>query len=302
MLIASPTPLPGGTMAPSSVPLSVRLLRLWFAVLGRVAPGLAEEQAVRIFLTPRRREPRDPEVAGVPAQRMFVDINGSRLAGWSWGDGPTVMLVHGWSSRAADMSALATAFVAAGYRAVAFDMPAHGSSSAGRSSLAEWMDALPLMAEKSGGVHAIVGHSLGAAAVVLALEAGLRANGAVLFAPPLEPSTFIERVQRFIGLPAALLPGMKRRVAEHVGRDMSFFDSARAAATLSLPVLIIHDPLDQEVPWSHAEAIARAWPGSVLKSPQDVGHIQILKDPALLLQTVEFVSRVPLATSRPGSN
>jgi hypothetical protein len=57
-----------------------------------------------------------------------------------------------------------------------------------------------------------------------------------------------------------------------------------------LPVLIIHDPMDQEVPWSHAEAIARAWSGSVLRSPQDVGHFQILKDPALLSQTVVFVS------------
>jgi pimeloyl-ACP methyl ester carboxylesterase len=284
-------------MAPNSVPPSIRLLRLWFAVLGRVAPGRAEEQAARIFLTPRRREPRDPEVAGWPAQRMFVDSNGSRLAGWSWGDGPAVMLVHGWSGRAADMSALATAFVDAGYRAVVFDMPAHGSSSAGRSSLAEWMEALPVMVEKCGGIHAVVAHSLGAAAVVLALEAGLRANGAVLFAPPLEPSTFIERIQRFIGLPAALLPGVKRRLAEHVGRDMTFFDSARAASTLSLPVLIIHDPMDQEVPWSHAEAIARAWSGSVLRSPQDVGHFQILKDPALLSQTVEFVSALTPSTS-----
>jgi len=146
------------------------------------------------------------------------------------------------------------------------------------------------MAEKCGGVHAIVGHSLGAAAVVLALEAGLQASGAVLFAPPLEALTFIERIQRFIGLPAALLPGVKRRLAEHVGRDMAFFDSARAAATLSLPVLIIHDPKDQEVPWSHGEAIARAWPGSVLRSPQGVGHFQILKDPGLLLQAVEFVT------------
>jgi pimeloyl-ACP methyl ester carboxylesterase len=84
--------------------------------------------------------------------------------------------------------------------------------------------------------------------------------------------------------------GVKRRLAEHVGRDMAFFDSARAAATLSLPVLIFHDPMDQEVPWSHGEAIARAWPGSVLRSPQDVGHFQILKDPGLLSQAVEFVT------------
>lgn len=277
-------------MAPESVRPSVRLLRLWFAVLGRVAPSLAERQTVKFFLTPRRRAPRDPEVVGSPAQRIFVDSNGSRLAGWSWGSGPTVLLVHGWSGRAADMSALATAFVGAGYRAVAFDMPAHGASSGNQSTLAEWMEVLPVMVETCGGVHAIVGHSLGAAAVVLALEAGLQARGAVLFAPPLEPLTFIERIQRFIGFPAALLPGVKRRLAEHVGRDMAFFDSARAAATLALPVLIIHDPMDQEVPWSHGEAIARAWPGSVLRSPQDVGHFQILKDPGLLSQAVEFVT------------
>jgi hypothetical protein len=54
--------------------------------------------------------------------------------------------------------------------------------------------------------------------------------------------------------------------------------------------------MDQEVPWSHGEAIARAWPGSVLGSSQDMGHFQILEDHGLLSQAVEFVTALTPST------
>jgi len=42
------------------------------------------------------------------------------------GDGPTVMLLHGWGGSASDMMPLARAFARAGHRAIVFDLPGHG--------------------------------------------------------------------------------------------------------------------------------------------------------------------------------
>ena len=288
------------TARPTRAPgLGLRLLRLWFAATSRVLPTLAERHAARLFLTPRRRAPRDPEVPGHPARRLDLVAAGFRVVAWSWGEGPTVLLVHGWSGRAADLSAMAAALVQSGFRAVAVDLPAHGRSPGRRTSLAEWTRLLPPLAEQLGGVHAVIGHSLGGAATTLALEAGLRAHGAVLIAPARGPVEFVDRVRRFLGLPLARRAGMERALVAHVGRELAYFDTARAAASLTQPALVLHDPADPEVPWSHGEALARAWVGSQLVPADGDGHYRILSSPAVVARAVAFVAGLRADPARP---
>jgi pimeloyl-ACP methyl ester carboxylesterase len=271
---------------------TIGALRLWFAVAGRLAPTLIERQAARLMLTPRRRTARDAVLPGVPAERQLLHAGDHCVAGWSWGEGPTVLLLHGWSGLAADTTDLAASLVREGFRVVAIDWPAHGHSPGRRTSLAEWVQVLlslgPRLGE-GGRLHAVVAHSFGAPAVVLALEAGLAARGAVLLAPPRGPTQFFERVRRFIGLPAARMAGMTRHLTETLGRDLSFFDTVRAAAGLDLPVLILHDPDDREVPWENAEAIAQAWRGSALVAVAGDGHYGILRSQRAIEQVVTFV-------------
>lgn len=275
---------------PAAPDRGVRLLRLGLALANRVAPAVAEWQAARLFLTPRRRSLRDPVIPGVPADPRALLAAGFPIVGWSWGDGPTVLLVHGWNGRAADMAALAEGLVLAGFRAVAVDLPAHGRSPGRRTSLADWMRVLPALADQLGGVHAVVGHSLGGAAVTLAMEAGLRARGAVLLAPARGPSEYVARVRRFLGLPAARTAGIERHLAARVGRELAFFDAARAAASLAPPALVLHDPADDEVPWADGAAIAHAWPRAALVPAAGDGHFRILTSPEVVARTVEFVA------------
>jgi pimeloyl-ACP methyl ester carboxylesterase len=293
----APTPAP---RAPAAVrptrpagtpPLGFRMLRLGLAAANRVAPGVAEWQAARLFFTPRRRRPRDPVVPGVLADPRAFVAAGFPVVGWSWGDGPTVLLVHGWNGRAADMAPIAEGLVRAGFRVVAVDLPAHGRSPGRRTSLADWMRVLPAIATQLGGVHAIVGHSLGGAAVALAVEAGLPTRGAVLLAPARGPMGFVTRMRRSLGLPDARAAGIERRLAAYVGRELAFFDAARAAAATphAPPALVLHDPADDEVPWAHGEAIAHAWPGSTLVPAIGDGHFRILGSPEVVARTVAFV-------------
>ena len=287
----------------SSIRPAVLLTRLWFAALGRLAPRRAERQAARLFLTPRRpRARRHAEQAlahgGARLERLVVEAGGRRLTGWSVGAGPAVLLLHGWSGAATDMAPMALALARAGFRAVAFDLPAHGGSPGRRTSMAEWLRVLPALAAHAaraaggvrGGLHAVIGHSLGGAALALALEAGLDARGAVLVASPLGPRYFLERIRRFLGLGERHAAGMERAVVAMVGRELDFFDAARAAASLRVPAMVFHDPGDREVPWSDAQAIVRAWRGSELAAVGGVGHTRILATPSVIARVVRFVS------------
>lgn len=275
---------------PKGPPTKVRFIRLWFAIASRLAPRVAERQAANLFVTPRRVPSRHRNDESPRPERIFATADGVNLAGWSWGAGPTVMLVHGWSGRSLDMAYIGAALASAGFRAVAFDMPAHGDTPGKRTSLGAWLRLMPALTGQFGELIAIVGHSLGAGGVGMALEAGVKARGAVLLAPPLGPQYFIERIQKFIGLAPSRSAGMERELERFVGRNMAYFNTARAASTLTIPGLIIHDPSDREVPFEHAEAIHNAWRGSELIRADGQGHFRILRSPKTLQRIVEFTT------------
>jgi pimeloyl-ACP methyl ester carboxylesterase len=229
-----------------------------------------------------------PNVDGHPVRSFKLELDSHRLAGWSWGEGPLALLVHGWEGSAAHMAPAAARLAGAGFRVVALDMPAHGQSSGRRTSLVHWLRVLRDLPATLGAPDVVVGHSFGATALTHALAEGFPAERAVLIAPPLGPQQFIERAQRFIGLPPHRIPGMVRRLSELVGRDIEEFDASRAAASIAIPGLIVHDPADPDVPWAHAECIARSWRSSRLHARAGVGHFRILGDAATLELVTEF--------------
>ena len=76
------------------------------------------------------------------AEPLAVVHRGQALAVESWGAGPTVLLVHGWNGRGAQLGAFAPALVKSGYRVVTFDTPAHGRSPGRATNLPEISEAI----------------------------------------------------------------------------------------------------------------------------------------------------------------
>ena len=64
----------------------------------------------------------------------FARGGGDEIAVYAWGNGPTILCVHGWGGRATNFAAFIGPMVAAGFRVVAFDAPGHGQSSGTLSS------------------------------------------------------------------------------------------------------------------------------------------------------------------------
>jgi len=278
-----------------AVPLPLRALRLGFRMASAVAPRTAERRAASLFLTPPRPKARGPVLEDSAAGRYALTVREGdlRVEAWSWGRGPTVLLAHGWGGTAADMAPLAARLEAAGYRAVLFDFPAHGRSAGRRTNMVEWLRVIRALAAAVGPVHAVAGHSFGAATVAIALaEQGMEVRGAVLLAPVIGPALFVDRFTGMIGLPAARAEGMMRRIAEMVGREPRSLDACWAVRHLRVPALVVHDPADREVPWAHAQSIADAWPGSRLLPAEGLGHNRLLRDERILSAATDFISPV----------
>jgi pimeloyl-ACP methyl ester carboxylesterase len=269
-------------------------VRLYFRggmrLLSWIAPRQAEKLALRLFATPRRppRSRTDP-AAEVAGRRFVVAADGNQLTAWEWGAGPTVVLTHGWSGHAGQLVGFVDPLVRAGHRVVAFDHPAHGQSSGRRTNYVGVSRALAAVAQQVGPVSAVIAHSLGSTATILALTRGLEVERVVLVAPPADPPGYARGFGRAIGLPQARIDGMLERIRVLVGGDLQSIDGRRLATEMRVPALILHDRGDPEVPFAHGEAIAAAWPGARLEGVEGLGHNRILRDPAVIARAVEFV-------------
>ncbi|HEX6106565.1 MAG TPA: alpha/beta fold hydrolase, partial [Gemmatimonadales bacterium] len=279
----------GGTPVRRSNP-PIWAIRTAFGAVGRVAPGIAARWAETIFCTPPRHEPRSAEEAFIATGKPFhVPWEGERLAAWEWGAGPTVVLVHGWGSRAGRLAPLGTALLQAGYRVVLYDAPAHGASSGRFASLPEFARALRAVGEAVGPVYGLAGHSLGGAAISLALHAGLPAERVVLIAPPSDVVVFSHAFADHIGLPRRAHDAMRKNLEIRLRMRWDDIHVPTLARELRAAALVVHDREDPDVPYSHAEEIVRAWPRARLVATSGLGHRAIVRDPEVIRATVAFL-------------
>jgi pimeloyl-ACP methyl ester carboxylesterase len=273
-------------------------LRHGVSWLSRLAPALAERAGLWLFITPPRRFPRQlPEVEGLTPLRTTLRSGRYRIGAWEWGEGPAVLLIHGWGGQASQWVPFVRPLVAAGYRVIAPDLPAHGFSSGRRATLPDFVRAVGTVGWHAGRVQGIVAHSLGGTATALALARGLPVQRVVLIAPPADMPYFVRQLAAWMHLPGPRLDGLLRRVARRAGMALDALDLRRVAPTLNTPALVVHSRKDREVPFAHGAAIAAAWPGAILLPLEGSGHTRVLEDPAVIAAAVEFVRTAPAPAS-----
>lgn len=280
----------------SRAPARVLALRAVFRTVGSVAPETAARWAETIFCTPPRHEPRSADEAFLAIGRRFAVRSGrDELAAWEWGTGPTVVMVHGWGSRAGRFSVMGRGLLEAGFRVVAYDAPAHGLSTGRLSSLVEFARALRAVADTAGPIHGLVGHSLGGAASVLALRDGLAAERLVLLAAPSDVVQFSTAFADHLRIPSAARTAMRRNLELRLQARWEDLHLPTIVRGLRTPALLVHDRQDTDVPFHHAERIAAAWHGARIVATDGLGHRAVLRDPAVVRATTAFLREAPAA-------
>jgi pimeloyl-ACP methyl ester carboxylesterase len=279
------------------------MLRAGVRALAALVPPLADRVAMDLFFRPHRRR-EAPEMPALACHRWQVRTRAGWLTAWDYGAGPTVLMIHGWSGAAAQWARFIGPLVQAGYNAVAIDLPAHGSSEGTRTNLQQYVEAVLDTADRIKPIHAVLGHSLGATAVTLALARGLRAERAVLIAPASrDVPGYVHAFAQRLGLPERreryLVASMQRRFG-----DLERFDARRAAAGLRTPVMMFHDIGDREVPFAEGEVLARVWPGARLRTLEGLGHNRPLTDAKVVRETLAFLGNAgaPAAGEVPRSS
>ncbi|HEV8325139.1 MAG TPA: alpha/beta fold hydrolase [Myxococcota bacterium] len=270
-------------------------LRRTLALATWLSPALAASWAARLFLTPRRF-PRPERERALLATGEPLPREPGGVAAWQWGRGPTVLLVHGWEGRGAQLGAFVDPLVAAGYRVVTFDAPAHGDSPGRQATLVEFAAIIAALADRVGPLHGIVAHSFGAPGVALAFARGVEARAAVFIAPPVRMEEGAQRFAELLGLTPEVRQGMRRHVARRVGMSWEEIDGEALARRMTTPLLVVHDRDDDEVPLAAGATLAAAWPGARLRCTAGLGHRRVLRDAGVVQAAADFFAQFSPAT------
>jgi pimeloyl-ACP methyl ester carboxylesterase len=280
------------TIVRSKTSPALRLTKAAGRTLSFVAPATAARLAARRFLTPPVHRRPAAEIALIEharARPLFVGER--RIEMWTWGRGPAVLLVHGWSGRGAQLGAFVEPLVARGFSVVTFDAPGHGAAAPGMVTIPEMTAALQAVAATQRRLAGVLAHSVGAIVAARALYEGLATTAVVFLAPAAEmigPATWFARALGLTPHAAAL---MRQRVEERVGKPWSAFDVAALAPALTAPLLAVHDRGDAELPWQHGRLIAAEWGGPAeLVTTDGLGHRRIVRDPQVVGTTVAFLA------------
>jgi len=275
-------------------PRSLVWLRLYFSVIGRVLPWLAARTAYRLWYRTRRFAPPAREVRWLEMARQDrIQHEYGPLAVSLWGEeGPTVLLVHGWNGRGSQMGAFALALVDAGFRVVAYDLPAHGQSPGDSTNIFRIMDTLETVAEVYGPIHGVIAHSFGVMATTLSLPDRLDVRAVVCISSPTSLRWLAERFAQTLHIPRATWRIFVRNVKKEFGPDIwERLALDRAATRLATPALIIHDEDDYDVLVEQGEQLAVAWPGAELLKTRGLGHRRILRDAGVVEAAVRFLAQ-----------
>ncbi|WP_394847804.1 lysophospholipase [Pendulispora brunnea] len=260
-----------------------------------MAPAAAANFGHRLLFTPRRLHPRDEErTVLAKGQRFSFEVERENIVARVWGEGPTVLLAHGWGGHSGQMSSLANALVAEGFRAVAIDFPGHGESEGRLSSLVHFARTMERASAIFKPFHGIIAHSLGAGAVTYAFARGLQASRAVFFAPPSDYHAWWGLFRRQVGVSDAIWSKIQRKAEGWLDVPFDAIQPAQLAPRMTTPLLILHDVHDREVPFEQGEDLARLWPGARLQSAERLGHVRILHDPRAVASAVAFLGQPAL--------
>ena len=259
------------------------------AVLGRIAPKATGRRVGRAFTTPRPRPKRpweDEIESGADRIRLATGLSALQWAG----TGPRVLALHGWEGRATQFGPLAGELRSADVHMIALDGPAHGESVGTRANPIAFARALLDADRELGPFDAVVGHSMGAASIGLAIAWGMQVDRAVLIAGPASLPGVVQRFAEFVRLPGRATTMFVREIEGVAGMPASRIDIEAFASHLDMPVLLIHDVDDRDVPVDESRRMAATLPQARLMETASLGHNRVLREPRVLGAVAEFVA------------
>ena len=270
-----------------------KLVRYFAKFLEVISTRLASMFGIRLFVTPVNFPlPKREQYMLKSAQKkrlLINDIN-KEIEILSYGySKKKILLVHGWSGRSTQLFAFADKLLENGYMVISFDGPAHGKSTGRTTMMPEFLKTIEKINTTFGPFEAAIGHSFGAISLYNAASNFLTIKALIAIGSGDKISNIISNFAKNLYLKEKsarkIQSGLEKKWMIH----MDDFASSTVAKNIKIPVLVIHDKNDGDVPVSCAYRIRQNLEKGRLLITNGLGHTKILRNKEVVNKSVEFI-------------
>ena len=262
-------------------------------ILELISSRLANFFGIRLFITPVNFPiPKREQYMLKSAQkkRLYIPEIKKEIEILSYGySKKKVLLVHGWSGRSTQLFAFADKLLENGYMVISFDGPAHGKSTGRTTMMPEFLKTIEKINTTFGPFEAAIGHSFGATSLYnaaatflgiktfIAIGSGDRISDII--------SNFVKNLYLNEKSAKKIQLGLEKKWMIHVDD----FSSSTVAKKIKIPVLVVHDIIDGDVPVSCAYRIRQNLEKGSLLITNGLGHTKILRNNEIVHKSIKFI-------------
>lgn len=271
---------------PKSILITAKLLEV-------TSSKLAMKFAAKLFTSPIKYKLPKREIEmdkNSLQQNVTISSIEKEIVVYSYGKSDKkILLVHGWSGRGTQLVKIADEMLKLGYTTISFDAPAHGKSPGKTSNMTEFIASILELEKNFGPFEFAIGHSLGGMSILNSIKRGLKVKKAVIIGSGDIVEDIMDDFVEKLGMNIAISKKMKASFEKKIGETMDSFSAYVAAREVSIPVLVLHDKDDEDVPVKAAYHINENLKDSELVITEGLGHRKILGDAKVIKKITDFL-------------
>ena len=269
-------------------------LRVSAKILNLVSKNLATRFLWRIFSGPIKFKIHNRELGfyDTATKSMIATSSNREVAMYRIpSDGRKLLFVHGWNGRSGQFSTLIERLSNEGFDITAIDLPGHGKSEAGQTSLPEITDVIAEITTTQGPFDVLIAHSFGGVAGLNSIRLGAIYQKIVLIS--LGVYEIRPMFENFVGLFGLDKQYYADRLFDRVetvfGVNPIEFGPDRFADRIGIETLLVHCKDDGESKSEISVMVHEKMPNSQLYLTNNLGHRKLLGDAAVVQQIADFI-------------
>lgn len=274
--------------------MALTLTRLGFKIFTPVLPHVMNERAYQLWLTPIRIPPSERELAFIDkATASSIIVDDLKIQTWSWGEGPTVLFLHGWNGRGTQIYSFVDQLNKAGFRVMSFDMPGHGQSDGKQTNAFNVTRVTHEILKQIDHLQTIITHSFGSVILGYLYNTQLPLKNMVMLSPPSALNIALDQFSGSLQLSEETKHYISEKLKKNFGNDVfERLSVVKNAAKMTQPLLVVHDKDDYIMPSEAGKMVASAAKRGTFHETHELGHYAILHNDDVVTTVVDFISMV----------
>ena len=270
-----------------------KIILLTSKLISVISPKLITLFAAKLFTTPIKHKipKRELEMDRKSIQILtYIPAIKKEVVLYEYGKNEKkILLVHGWSGRGTQLFKIAEGLEKEGFSTISFDAPAHGKSSGKTTIMTDFIATILEIDRQHGPFEAAIGHSLGGMSVLNSIKEGLKLNHAVVIGSGDIVQDILDDFVAKLELKPNISTLLRLHFEKKYNGKMNNYSAYLAAAETEIPILVIHDHNDPEVPVKAGIHIYEHLKNGELMLTEGLGHRKILGNTAVIEKIIQFI-------------